>query len=77
MFSSSVRKLVQSGESASSASTRKLVQWDDNQVEKTRLEFHKMQISDRRYLENVFKNLRQKFNLANVLIWRFIDVDND
>ena len=43
------------------------------------MEFHNMQISDHRYLEKVFKNLRQKLNLAeeapilglkaNVLIW--------
>ena len=75
----STRNLVRSGESASSGSTRKLVPSDDNQCEKTTLEFHNVQISDHRYLEKVFKNLRQKLNLAeeapvldlktNVLIW--------
>ena len=78
-LSSGTRKLVRSGESASSGSTRKLVRGDDSQIERTLLEFHKMQISDHRYLEKVFKNLRQKLNLAdeapvldletNVLIW--------
>ena len=78
-LSSSTRKLVRSGESASSASTRKLVRGEDNQIERTRLEFHNMQISDHRYREQVFKNLRQKLNLAEdapvldlktkVLIW--------
>ena len=63
-LSSSTRKLVRSGESASSASTRKLVRGDVNQIERTRLEFHNMQISDHRYPEQVFKNLRQKLNLA-------------
>ena len=57
--SSSTRKLVRSGESASSASTRKLVRGDDNQIERTRSEFHNMQISDHRYPERVFRNLRQ------------------
>ena len=68
-----------SGESASSASTRELERGDDIQIGRTRLVFHNMQISDHRYLEKVFKNLRQKLNLAeeapvldlktNVLIW--------
>ena len=59
--------------------TRKLVRGDDNQIERTGLDFHNVQISDHRYLEKVFKNLRQKLNLAeealvlalktNVLIW--------
>ena len=52
ILSSSTKKLVRSGESASSAG------------ERTRFEFHYMQISDCRYFEKVFKNLRQKLNLA-------------
>ena len=81
-LSSSTRQLMQSGKPASSASTRKLVRGDGTQIERTRLEIHSMQISDQRYLEKVFKNLRQKLNLAeeapvfgvealntNVLIW--------
>ena len=77
--SSSTRQLVRSSESASSASTRKLVRGDDNQIERTRSAFHNMQVSDHRYPERVFRNLRQKLNLAeeapvldlktNVLIW--------
>ena len=52
---------------------------DDSEIERTRLEVHIIQISDHRYLEKVFKNLRQKLNLAeeapvldlkiNELIW--------
>ena len=49
--SSSTRELVRSGESAGSASTRKLVQGDDVQIERTRLEFNNMQVSDHRYRE--------------------------
>ena len=63
-LSSSTRILGRSGEPSSSASTRKLVRGDDNQIERTRLAFHNLQISDQRYLEKVFKNLRQKLNLA-------------
>ena len=59
-LSSGIRKLVQSGETASSASTRKLVRGDDSQLERKRMEFHNVQISDHRYFERVFKNLRQK-----------------
>ena len=47
-----------------SSSTRRLVRGDDSQIERTRLELHNVQISDHRYLEKVFKNLRQKLNLA-------------
>ena len=60
-------------------SARTLVRGDDSQIEKTRLEFHNMQVSDKRYLEKVFRNQRQKLNLAeeapvlhlktDVLIW--------
>ena len=55
---------------------------EDYQFGKSKLHFHKMQISDYRYLEKVFKNLQKKLNLAedappigiealktNVLIW--------
>ena len=62
-----------------SSGTRKLVRGDDSQLVRTRLDFHNVQISDHRYLAEVFKNLRQKLNLAeagpvldlktNVLIW--------
>ena len=77
---SSTGKLVRSGESAGSANTRKLERGDDIQIARRRLEIHNMQVSDHRYLEKVFKNLRQKLNLAeearvlelktSVLIWR-------
>ena len=68
-----------SGESASSASTRKSLRGDHSQIERTGLEFHNMQISGHRYLDTVFKNLRLKLNLGaeapvlnlktNVLSW--------
>ena len=58
------RKLVRSGGSASSGSTRKLVREHDNQIERARLELHNMQISEHRYLEKVLKNLRRKLNHA-------------
>ena len=48
-------------------------------LERTRLDYHNMQISDYRYVGKGFKNLRQKLNLSedaqvldlktNVLIW--------
>ena len=42
-----------------SSSTRKLVRsGDDSQIERTWLEFHNMQISDHRYFDKVFKDLR-------------------
>ena len=55
---------MRSGESASSLSTRKLVRGDDCQIERTRLEFHNMELSDHRYSEKDFKNLRQELNIA-------------
>ena len=85
-LSSGTGKLVQSGESTSSASTRKLVRGDDIQIERTWLEFHNVEISDYQHLETVFTNLQQKLNLAketpvlnmktNRLIWG-IFVDDD
>ena len=47
-LSSGTRKPVRSGESANSTSTRKLVRGDDSKIERTRLTFHNMQISDHR-----------------------------
>ena len=51
----------------------------ENQLARTRLDYHNMQISDNQYLKKVFENLRQKLNLSddadvlnektNVLIW--------
>ena len=69
-------------EPSSSDSARKLERGEDIQIGRSETEFHNMQISDHRYLEKVFKNLRKKLNLAeeapvigvealktNVLIW--------
>ena len=57
------------------------VQVFENQLARTQLDYHHMQISDDQYLEKVFENLRQKLNLSedaeifnqktNVLIWGF------
>ena len=49
----------------------------ENQLERTRSDFHNMQISDSLYVDKVFENLRQKLRLSsfsldaktNVLIW--------
>ena len=46
------------------SSTRKLERGDDIKIGRTKLEFHNMRVSDHRYLERVFQNLRQKLNLA-------------
>ena len=61
----------------SSGSCGKLQRGVENQLEKTRLDYHNMQISDYLYVEKVFENLRQKLLLishtldakTNVLIW--------
>ena len=45
-----------------SGSTGKLVRGIENQLTRTRLDYHKMQISDILYLEEVFKNVRQNLN---------------
>ena len=73
------RKLVRSGVCERPGNTGKLVRGIDNLLERTRVEYHKMHISDYRCVERVFKNLRQKLNLSedaqvldlktNVLIW--------
>ena len=47
-----------------SSSTRKLERGDDIQIGRRMSEFQIMQVSDCRSLEKVFKNLRQKLNLA-------------
>ena len=59
--SSSTRKLGRSGELVSSASTRNLERGEDIQIGRSKMEFHKLQITD---LVKVLKNLRQKLNLA-------------
>ena len=49
----------------------------ENQLERTRLHFHNMQISDYGYVDKIFENLRQKLRLdsyepnekTNVSIW--------
>ena len=69
-----------------SARARKLsARREDNQFGKSKFHIHNMQISDYRYLENVFKNPWKRLNLAqdaphigiqalktNVLIWDFM-----
>ena len=61
----------------SSGSFGKLQRGVENQLERTRLDYHNMQISDYRYVEKVFEKLRQRLRLisctldakTNVLIW--------
>ena len=55
---------MRSGEGESSGSTGKPVRGIDNQLERTRLVFHTMQISDYRSVEKVFRNLRPKLTLS-------------
>ena len=57
----------------------KPVQGVENQLARTRLDFHNLQISDCRYVDNVFENLPQKLSPSsyvldeetNILIWGF------
>ena len=63
-LSCSTKKLGRSGESASSASTRKLERGEDIQIGRTTVQVQTLQISEYRHLEKVFKNLRKKLNLA-------------
>ena len=62
--SSSSRKLGRRNESSNSARARKLERGEVIQFGRSKLHFHNMQISDHRYLEKVFKNLRNRLNLA-------------
>ena len=79
--SSSTSKRVRRDELSSSARDRKLERGEDIQIGRSKM-VHNVQISDHRYLENVFKSLRKKLNFAegariigiealktNVLIW--------
>ena len=70
---------MRSGVCERSGSTGQPVRGVENQLARTRLDYHNVQISDNQYLEKVLKNLRQKLNLSrgaqvlnektNVLIW--------
>ena len=70
-------KHVQSDVCERSGSSWKHVQGIENQLEKTGLHFHHMQISEYRYVNKVFENFQQKLCLrsnvldekTNVLIW--------
>ena len=42
--------------------TGKPVRGTENQLARKKLDYHTMQVSDHQYLEEVFKNLRQKLN---------------
>ena len=61
----------------SSGSCWKLLRGFENQFERTRLDYHNIQISDYLYVGKVFENLRKKLRLSsctldvktNVLIW--------
>ena len=43
----------------------KLQRGGENQLERTRLDHHNMQLSDCRYVEKVFENMRQKLRLSS------------
>ena len=49
----------------SSGSCGKLQRGVENHLERTRSDYHNMQISDNRYAEKVFENLRQKLRLCS------------
>ena len=61
----------------SSGICKKLQRGVENQLERTRLDYHNVQISDYRYVDKIFEILRQKLRLGfktldaktNVLIW--------
>ena len=57
--SSSTTKLGRRDELSSSASARKQERGEDIQIGRSQMEFHSMQISDHRYLETVFNNVRK------------------
>ena len=75
----STRTLVQRGACERAGSIWKLVQGVADQLARTRLDFHRMQICDYQYVEKVFENLPQKLNHSrdaqvlnektNALIW--------
>ena len=65
--SSSTRKLGRRDELSNSARARKLERGDDVQIGRSKMEFHNKQISDHRYFEKVFKNLREKLNIAGII----------
>ena len=44
------------------SSTGRLVRGIENQLARTKLDYHSMQISDNQYLDKVFTNIRQKLN---------------
>ena len=72
-------KRVRRGVCERSVGTVKLVRGIENQLVRTRLDYHSIQISDNQYIEKVLKNLRKNVNLSkcaqvlnqktNVLIW--------
>ena len=68
------------------SSTGRLVRGMENQLARTKWDYHNMQISDNPYIERAFRNVRKKLNHSeqrtdihqkvNVLIWRLL-VNND
>ena len=61
----STRKLVQSGTCERSGSIGKQVQGVENQLARTRLDFHNVQISDCQFVEKVFEKIRQKLRRSS------------
>ena len=79
--SSSPRKLGRRDEPSSSARAKKLERGEDIQIERSKMKFHNMQISDHRYIESL-QELAEKVEFrrrctiigiealkTNVLIW--------
>ena len=50
------------GQNSVSGSTGKFARGIENQLGRTRFEYHNPQVSDSLYIENVLKTLRQKLN---------------
>ena len=59
--SSSSSKLGRRDKSSNSARSRKQERGEDIQTGRSKMDFHKIQISDHRYLERVFKNQRENW----------------
>ena len=61
----SPRELGRSDVCERSGSSGKPVRGVENQVERTRLDLHSVQISDNRYTEKVFEIIRQSWSLSS------------
>ena len=62
--STCTRKLERRDEPSKSASARQIERGRDIRICRSKMEIHNMHMSDYRYLEKVFKNLRKRLNLT-------------